>query len=128
MTTSQRIRQHLETELRRVKDRLGVMGMGANPPESAAATGQGGGISDFHEQAQASELKELAYETRSRLVKRLEELRRALDQLEQGSYGTCEECRRPIPERRLLAMPGATLCVPCQDHRERTTRGYRGLQ
>jgi RNA polymerase-binding transcription factor DksA len=33
---------------------------------------------------------------------------------DRGSYGVCQECRRPIPTERLKARPQATLCVDCQ--------------
>ena len=36
---------------------------------------------------------------------------RALEKLEEGSYGTCDVCGRPIPEGRLEALPWAVLCV-----------------
>ena len=66
----------------------------------------------------------MAYDTRSRLVKRLAELQGALRRLQEGDYGTCEACGLPTPERRLLAMPEVTLCVPCQDLRERGLRDH----
>ena len=33
---------------------------------------------------------------------------------EEGEFGRCEECGKPIPEERLMVIPEATLCVPCQ--------------
>jgi RNA polymerase-binding transcription factor DksA len=36
-----------------------------------------------------------------------------------GRYGTCLDCGQPIPPERLAARPEATMCVPCQRHRER---------
>ena len=38
---------------------------------------------------------------------------RALAKLDEGSYGTCDRCGEPIPERRLEAMPDSVLCVRC---------------
>jgi DnaK suppressor protein len=37
----------------------------------------------------------------------------ALLRLDAGMYGTCEQCRRPIPSERLEAIPHARLCVSC---------------
>ena len=102
------------------------MGMGPIPPDLAATAGEGASLGDLHEQAQASEGRELAYEARSRLMKRLGELQHALRQLQQGTYGKCQECGRPIPGRRLLTVPEATLCVPCQERQERASAGRRG--
>ena len=38
---------------------------------------------------------------------------RALEKLEQGSYGICDACGQEIPARRLEAVPESIHCVPC---------------
>jgi DnaK suppressor protein len=43
----------------------------------------------------------------------LREIDAALVRLEDGSYGRCERCGRPIPEPRLEARPVARTCVGC---------------
>ncbi|MFE9727291.1 TraR/DksA family transcriptional regulator [Streptomyces sp. NPDC005794] len=43
----------------------------------------------------------------------LEKVDRALERLERGDYGRCEQCREPIPPGRLEARPAATTCVGC---------------
>ena len=50
---------------------------------------------------------------------RLEDVARAFEKLEDGSYGSCEACGRPIPEERLEVMPAARYCVEHQAKRER---------
>src|SRR5690606_36029694 len=42
----------------------------------------------------------------------------ALEKIEAGSYGYCEECSQPIPRARLEALPFASYCVPCQRQQE----------
>jgi DnaK suppressor protein len=42
----------------------------------------------------------------------------ALQRLEQGTYGSCEECDEEIPAARLSALPFATLCITCQELQE----------
>jgi len=44
----------------------------------------------------------------------LAEIEAALRRLEQGIYGTCEHCARPIPWERLEVLPMAALCTGCQ--------------
>jgi len=39
------------------------------------------------------------------------DVERALAKVEDGTYGTCDVCGRPIGEGRLEALPWATLCV-----------------
>ena len=41
-------------------------------------------------------------------------MERALERLDEGSYGWCERCGNPIPVERLAAFPSATLCVYLQ--------------
>ncbi|HEX2055220.1 MAG TPA: TraR/DksA C4-type zinc finger protein [Nitrospiraceae bacterium] len=42
----------------------------------------------------------------------------ALQRLEEGDYGLCEDCRKPISEERLKALPFARRCIDCQKHAE----------
>lgn len=38
----------------------------------------------------------------------------ALDKIDEGSYGTCDRCGKPIPKARLEVIPWAALCVNCK--------------
>jgi DnaK suppressor protein len=42
-----------------------------------------------------------------------EKLRRALAKLEEGSYGRCDNCGRPIAPGRLEVAPESALCIDC---------------
>jgi RNA polymerase-binding transcription factor DksA len=42
------------------------------------------------------------------------EIDRALDKIDDGTYGLCESCSEPIPDARLEALPHAALCVNCK--------------
>jgi len=50
------------------------------------------------------------------------EILAALGRIQDGSYGTCADCGRPIPEGRLEARPEASRCVACQSKRDRMRR------
>jgi len=39
----------------------------------------------------------------------------ALQRVAAGTFGTCESCEEPIPDRRLEAIPWAKFCVRCQE-------------
>ena len=45
----------------------------------------------------------------------------ALERVEDGTYGHCEECGARIPKMRLNAIPYATMCVKCASQFE---QGY----
>jgi DnaK suppressor protein len=49
----------------------------------------------------------------------------ALQRLEDGTYGYCEETGEPISLRRLEARPIATLSIEAQERNERRERVYR---
>ena len=50
---------------------------------------------------------------------RLRNIDAALEMMEKNTYGVCEQCGEPIPVKRLLAVPTARHCVPCQEQLER---------
>jgi len=43
----------------------------------------------------------------------------ALERIQKGIYGTCEECDGPIGFKRLQARPTAELCIGCKEEAER---------
>ncbi|NLJ54832.1 MAG: DNA-binding protein, partial [Intrasporangiaceae bacterium] len=49
----------------------------------------------------------------------LDQNRRALARMDDGTYGTCASCGDPIGKLRLQAAPRATLCMPCKTKEER---------
>jgi DnaK suppressor protein len=50
----------------------------------------------------------------------LEEVGRALDKLNDGTYGLCEACGARVDRARLEALPHAKYCLTCQSRTERT--------
>jgi RNA polymerase-binding transcription factor DksA len=51
----------------------------------------------------------------------LQEISAALDRIEQGTFGQCEECHRPIPKERLDAIPFTRHCVDCARRAQQNT-------
>ncbi|MEV6755621.1 TraR/DksA C4-type zinc finger protein [Streptomyces sp. NPDC051214] len=49
----------------------------------------------------------------------LEQTERALERLDAGTYGICENCGSPIGKARMQAFPRATLCMDCKQKQER---------
>lgn len=49
----------------------------------------------------------------------LDDVKRALDRIDKGSYGKCKYCGKPIDERRLTARPESGSCVSCKEERLR---------
>jgi DnaK suppressor protein len=49
----------------------------------------------------------------------LEAIELALERIEDGTYGQCDECGVKIPKARLNAIPHAPTCVKCAEQLER---------
>ena len=49
----------------------------------------------------------------------------ALVRLENGSYGVCVDCGKPVPEGRLEVKPEAARCLTCQSKRDGRNRPRR---
>ncbi len=49
----------------------------------------------------------------------LGEIIEALDRIDSGNFGICENCQKPILKERLKAVPHARYCIDCQRKLER---------
>jgi YteA family regulatory protein len=63
--------------------------------------------------------RELDYTLQENSEHVLSEIDAALRRIDEGNYGICTNCGKPIPEERLEALPWATLCIDCQRERGR---------
>ncbi len=54
-----------------------------------------------------------------RVAEALDQTERAIARVDEGTYGNCESCGKPIGAARLEAYPRATLCVVCKQREER---------
>ena len=57
---------------------------------------------------------EIVADMMDRRIKELQAVNRALEDIDAGRYGICQECEEPIANARLKAMPFTTRCVACQ--------------
>ena len=48
----------------------------------------------------------------------LRDIDEALVRVEEGDFGICEACSKPIPKTRLRAVPHARLCIGCKREEE----------
>lgn len=52
----------------------------------------------------------------------LNQIDEALRKMDEGKYGVCETCSKPISQKRLLAVPYARFCIKCQSEEEKKGR------
>ncbi len=86
-----------------------------------------GGIheADITDRASVETDRALELRTRDRARKLISKIDQALQRLETGSYGYCEETGEPIGLKRLEARPIATLSIEAQERHERMERVHR---
>ncbi len=112
MTTKfEHLRSRLESEQKRLVEELEQLEADVRPTEVRR---EGSPFGKREEEATESfELeKRLALEKQIR--EHLAEVEHALHKFEEGTYGLCDRCGRPIAPGRLEALPHASLCVDCK--------------
>ena len=86
-----------------------------------------GGIheADITDRASVETDRALELRTRDRARKLIAKIDQAIERIENGTYGYCEETGEPIGLRRLEARPIATLSIEAQERHERMERVHR---
>jgi DnaK suppressor protein len=80
---------------------------------------------DITDRASSETDRALELRARDRQRKLIAKIDAALERIEDGSYGYCEETGEPISLRRLDARPIATLSIEAQERHERREKVYR---
>lgn len=94
--------------------------------ETLSSMGQGGIIeADLSDRASVETDRALELRTRDRARKLISKIDQALERVDNGTYGYCEETGEPIGLRRLEARPIATLSIEAQERHERMERVHR---
>lgn len=112
-STLERFRKRLETEKERLEELIADY---ERDLEEARLTESSSDRSPDPGNAEASSMKleyakELSIEQNT--LDLLRKVERALEQIDAGTYGTCESCGKAIPVERLEVLPYSTLCVEC---------------
>ena len=113
-------RARLRARLESLRDELLEQGTMAIPPARTDAVAQ-----PDEDEAPLTEMTQAIASNRNKeRSDRLDQIRDALELLAEDpeEFGLCEDCEEPIEPKRLELMPWVTLCVGCQDKRERDDR------
>jgi len=70
---------------------------------------------DFAEQATQSENDDVLAALDDEAQHMIMQIDAALSRIDQGAYGICKDCSKPIPDNRLQAAPFVTQCVGCAE-------------
>jgi DnaK suppressor protein len=101
------VRQALEERRNDTRERVALL---AKRPELGSAQGFGKRIGDGTTEA-ISRLTEIG--VGQSLESTLARIERALGKLDEGTYGDCDVCGKPIAPARLHAMPDSVMCLNC---------------
>lgn len=112
-TTLERFKKRLEEEKDRLEDQIADY---ERDLEEARLTESSSDRSPDPGNAEASSMKleyakELSIEQNT--LDLLSKANRALERIDDGTYGICETCGKAIPVERLDVLPYSTLCVEC---------------
>ena len=114
-----RFRTLLRDERKRVQDAIEYL-HAEHPGSLQEETEEISGTADNHlgETATATLDREIDYSLEENSGEVLAAIDRALKRLDDGSYGTCVNCGKEIPEERLEAIPWTELCIDDQRAQE----------
>ena len=80
---------------------------------------------DLTDRASTETERSLELRTRDRARKLINKIDDALERIEDGTYGYCEETSEPISLKRLEARPIATMTIEAQERHERLEKMRR---
>ena len=106
------MRKRLEEKQAELQQHIATLtGSPAQPEDSIQASD---GVVELEEEAvdlEETDIEQAILDNENAL---LVEVQQALARIDNGTYGICSNCGQPIPEKRLEAIPWATLCVTCE--------------
>ena len=82
-------------------------------------------LADLADRASSETDRSIELRARDRQRKLISKIDSALERIEEGSYGYCEETGEPISLKRLDARPIATMSLEAQERHERREKVYR---
>jgi DnaK suppressor protein len=81
-------------------------------------------LPDEMDLASSEYLQSFTFRLRGREKSFLDKINKALERIENNSFGMCEECGDEISVKRLEARPETTLCIRCKEDQERAEKDY----
>ena len=126
MTNNELDKEFVEKQRERLqglRDELARMVEGLEEDQQDRAESEGDMTeNDSGDMSQSLFTREMDATVEQTMEKRLESVDRALQKIEEGTYGICDDTGEPIPRGRLEAMPEAVYTVEAQQRRERERR------
>lgn len=81
-------------------------------------------LPDEMDLASTEYLQSFTFRLRGREKTFLKKIQKAIDKIEGGTFGECEDCGNEINTKRLEARPETTLCIKCKEEQEREEKEF----
>jgi len=81
-------------------------------------------LPDEIDQASSEYQQSMIFRLRDREKFLLAKIDKALQRIENGTFGICEKCEEEISIKRLEARPVTTLCIRCKEEQEQKERSF----
>lgn len=114
------LRARLESERKRLNEELEQLKTAMRPADERR---EGSPFGKREEEAAESYELERRLTLEKSIREQLASVEHALQKFEDGTYGLCDNCGKPIPPERLEALPQATLCLDCKARQAKDAKG-----
>jgi DnaK suppressor protein len=81
-------------------------------------------LPDEMDLASSEYLQSFTFRLRGREKVFLDKIQKALEKIDTGSFGVCDDCGERISVKRLEARPETTLCIRCKEDQERVEKDF----
>jgi DnaK suppressor protein len=81
-------------------------------------------LPDEMDLASSEYLQSFTFRLRGREKVFLDKIQKALEKIESGNFGVCDDCGERISVKRLEARPETTLCIRCKEDQERVEKDF----
>jgi len=81
-------------------------------------------LPDEMDLASSEYLQSFTFRLRGREKAFLDKIQKAIDKIDNGTFGVCDDCGDKISVKRLEARPETTLCIRCKEDQERVEKDF----
>ncbi len=81
-------------------------------------------LPDEMDLASSEYLQSFTFRLRGREKVFLDKIQKALEKIDAGTFGVCDDCGERISMKRLEARPETTLCIRCKEDQERVEKDF----
>jgi len=114
------LRARLESERKRLTEEMEQLKSTIRPADERR---EGSPFGKREEEATESYELERRLTLEKSIREQLVSVEHALQKFEDGTYGLCDNCGKPIAPERLEALPQATMCLDCKARQAKDARG-----